>query len=647
MKPHRIRMVHSLLVNYGIYKDLQVYRPPRATAEDMMQFHSDDYVSFLRRVSPDLPARGPNAISELISAVGGGTSSSNSSSQNAYNKILHKFNVGEDCPIVDGLFEYCQISAGGSIAGATKLNNGLADIAVNWAGGLHHAKRGEASGFCYINDIVLAILELLKYHQRVLYIDIDVHHGDGVEEAFYTSDRVMTVSFHKYGEFFPGTGAIGDTGFGPGRGYSINVPLRDGIDDESYSSVFEPIIGRVMEWYRPGAIILQCGADSLAGDRLGCFNLSHRGHAHCLDFVKRFNVPLLVLGGGGYTIRNVARCWAWETAMAASGSCNGGGVDNNNNNNGHYLPEEIPYNDYFEYYGPDYSINVPPNNMTNLNTKDYLGRVVERVTESLRGSIFAPGQQMHHAPKDLFGDISGRRSSSLKNGNGGGADSDEDGGGADDGGDDVLFAFGTGNGNSSSSSGSSSSSSSSGSSSSGSSSSSSGSGSGGGSEDEDSDQVGPSRGLGNGRRQSRRTINRRTHQTNAASSAQKKKSKAEEKLVDEFEEFFALESLHRRRAASLAKAEESIRIMTENSSRQKKDISAKFEDLEIIGNVDVATTETATDVAAAADISNVFTETAADLSIGSKESKTEESKTEESKQLSEDRTNAEESQNPA
>jgi histone deacetylase 1/2 len=88
------------------------------------------------------------------------------------------------------------------------LNRGLCDIAINWAGGLHHAKKSEASGFCYVNDIVLGILELLRYYPRVLYIDIDVHHGDGVEEAFYTTDRVMTVSFHKYGEFFPGTGEL-------------------------------------------------------------------------------------------------------------------------------------------------------------------------------------------------------------------------------------------------------------------------------------------------------------------------------------------------------------------------------------------------------------------------------------------------------
>ena len=134
---------------------------------------------------------------------------------NDYQKQMQRFNVGEDCPVFDGLFEFCQISAGGSIAGAVKLNKQQTDVCINWAGGLHHAKelgfiwssknpsfwvllrsrnenhkkKSEASGFCYVNDIVLAILELLKHHQRVLYIDIDIHHGDGVEEAFYTTDR--------------------------------------------------------------------------------------------------------------------------------------------------------------------------------------------------------------------------------------------------------------------------------------------------------------------------------------------------------------------------------------------------------------------------------------------------------------------------
>lgn len=132
-------------------------------------------------------------------------------------------------------------------AAAQRLANGTSDIAINWAGGLHHAKKREASGFCYINDIVLAILELLRSVPRVLYIDIDCHHGDGVEEAFYTTDRVMTCSFHKFGEYFPGTGTLEDRGRGKGKGYAVNVPLKDGITDESFKSVFEPVSLVVIE----------------------------------------------------------------------------------------------------------------------------------------------------------------------------------------------------------------------------------------------------------------------------------------------------------------------------------------------------------------------------------------------------------------
>ena len=273
----------------------------------MTKFHSDEYIRFLKNIRPD-------NISE-------------------YNKLMARFNVGEDCPVFDGLYEFCSISSGGSVAGAIKINKQQTDIAINWGGGLHHAKKSEASGFCYVNDIVLAILELLKYHQRVLYIDIDVHHGDGVEEAFYTTDRVMTVSFHKYGEYFPGTGDLRDIGAGKGKYYAVNFPLRDGIDDEVYETIFQPVMSKVMDVYQPNAVVLQCGADSLTGDRLGCFNLTLKGHGRCVEFMRSFNVPLLLLGGGGYTIRNVARAWTYETSLAL-------GVD---------ISNELPYNDYFEY----------------------------------------------------------------------------------------------------------------------------------------------------------------------------------------------------------------------------------------------------------------------------------------------------------
>lgn len=342
MKPHRVRMAHCLALSYGLYKKMQIYRPNLINEEEMTRFHADDYIDFLRHVTPD--------------------------NVNDYDVEMQRYNIGVDCPVFDGMFKFCQISSGGSVGGAYKLNRGEADICVNWAGGLHHAKRSEASGFCYVNDIVLAILELLRFHQRVLYIDIDIHHGDGVEEAFYTTDRVMTISFHKYGEYFPGTGSMRDKGMEKGSNYSLNFPLRDGIDDDGFESIFKMVLTRVMEKYSPGAVVLQCGADSLAGDRLGCFNLSLRGHGACVEFMKSFNVPLLVLGGGGYTIRNVSRCWAYETALIC----------------GAELPDEIPLNAFFEYYSPDFNLHITPSNMENQNSRGYLDSVTEYLYKVLK-----------------------------------------------------------------------------------------------------------------------------------------------------------------------------------------------------------------------------------------------------------------------
>ena len=165
-------------------------------------------------------------------------------------------NIGDDCPIFDGLFEFGNLYSQGSVMGAAHLNAGHSDFAINWAGGLHHAKKQEASGFCYINDCVLAILELLKVHERVLYVDIDIHHGDGVEEAFYTTDRVMTCSFHKYGEYFPGTGTLEDIGAEQGKNYAVNFPLNDGMDDENYINIFKPVMDEIFLRYRPGALVM-------------------------------------------------------------------------------------------------------------------------------------------------------------------------------------------------------------------------------------------------------------------------------------------------------------------------------------------------------------------------------------------------------
>jgi histone deacetylase 1/2 len=360
MKPHRLRMTHQLILAYGLYRKMEVYRPKPATDRQLQQFHSEDYIDFLKKITPD--------------------------NLKTYSNLLQKYNMGEftDCPVFDGIYEFTTTYTGCSLDGAVKLNHGLTDIAINWSGGLHHAKKMESSGFCYINDIVLAILELLKYNPRVLYIDIDVHHGDGVEEAFYTTDRVMTVSFHKYGDFFPGTGDIKDVGAKSGKYYSVNVPLQDGIDDSSYESVFKPVIDKVMEVYRPTAVVLQCGADSLTGDRLGCFNLTLNGHAKCVEHIKQYNIPTLVLGGGGYTVRNVARCWTYETSVLL----------------GVQIPNELPYNDFYEYYSPDFKLHLNENNMENLNKKDYLDNITSRILQNLKNIQGAPSVQMHPVPPD-------------------------------------------------------------------------------------------------------------------------------------------------------------------------------------------------------------------------------------------------------
>ncbi|KAL2675379.1 histone deacetylase [[Neocosmospora] mangrovei] len=371
MKPHRIRLAHSLIMQYNLYQKMEIYRAKPATRGEMTQFHTDDYIDFLQKVTPD--------------------------NMDSFMREQGKYNVGDDCPVFDGLFEFCGISAGGSMEGAARLNRQKCDIAINWAGGLHHAKKCEASGFCYVNDIVLGILELLRFKKRVLYVDIDVHHGDGVEEAFYTTDRVMTVSFHKYGEYFPGTGELRDTGIGQGKNYAVNFPLRDGITDVSYRSIFQPVIENVMKYFQPEAVVLQCGGDSLSGDRLGCFNLSMDGHANCVNFVKSFNLPTLVLGGGGYTMRNVARTWAFETGVLV----------------GQEMERTLPYNEYYEYYAPDFELNVRSSNMENSNSREYLEKITSAVIDNLRQTGPAPSVQMQDVPRKPFGGMTDEEEAEL------------------------------------------------------------------------------------------------------------------------------------------------------------------------------------------------------------------------------------------
>lgn len=320
MKPWRLTLTKHLVMGYGLQFAMDNYEALPASKETVEAFHDPEYVDFLSRVTPQtfeqlchvyankIPPGSPDDIVKL----------------GPFNLSV---SPGADCPVFDGMSDYLFLYTGATMEAVSKLINHESDIAINWSGGLHHAHKTEASGFCYINDIVLAILELLKVHPRVLYIDIDVHHGDGVEEAFASSDRVMTISFHRYGIvadvqpphlFFPGTGNVSDIGNqdSVGKHFSLNVPIPAGIGDDDYSRLFQAVIDRALSSFRPDAIVLQCGADSLGGDRLGQFNLNIKTHGECLAHIKRTGIPLLVLGGGGYTARNVARAWCHETALA-------------------------------------------------------------------------------------------------------------------------------------------------------------------------------------------------------------------------------------------------------------------------------------------------------------------------------------------
>lgn len=346
MKPQRVRITDTLISVYGLKDKLNMlcpeYYPDVTESIDFTKFHSDEYIDFLKHVTPE--------------------------NQKMLTEQLIMFNINDDCPIFEGLYDFCKVYCTGSVLGAHVLNTKVSNIAINWSGGLHHAKKNEASGFCYINDCVLGILELLQYHDRVLYIDIDIHHGDGVEEAFFTTDRVMTLSFHKYGDFFPGTGGLFDKGFGRGIHHSLNVPYHEGMDDFWYESVFKIVVDEVIDKFRPGAIVMQCGADSLSGDRLGCFNLSIKGHGSCVDYVKKLNIPVLVLGGGGYTIRNVPRCWTYETGLLV----------------GEQLDNSIPPNQYSDYFYPEFKLHMPISNMENVNSIDYLNYLLENILGSLK-----------------------------------------------------------------------------------------------------------------------------------------------------------------------------------------------------------------------------------------------------------------------
>lgn len=196
-------------------------------------------------------------------------------------------------------------------------------------------------------------------------------------------------SSDRTGEFFPRTGKLDDNGHGLGKHYCLNVPLKDGITDRMYKDLFKTVVQDTFDAFRPSAIVLQCGADSLGCDRLGAFNISIKGHGACVEFVKKLNVPLLVLGGGGYTINNVSRCWTYETAILV----------------GESLPDQLPHTVYDSFFEDSQWKLHPPltGKVENENTPASLDRIAASIHNKLRYLQGAPSVAMQEIPPDLQG----------------------------------------------------------------------------------------------------------------------------------------------------------------------------------------------------------------------------------------------------
>ena len=256
---------------------------PRATPEQLVRFHHADYIQALMDAERDQrldPAR------------------------------RERFNIGKlENPIFPEIFSRPATASGATMLAARLLADG--GIVYSPAGGTHHGRPDRASGFCYLNDPAMGILGMLDQGlTRIYYVDVDAHHGDGVQDAFADDDRVFTLSVHENGRW-PATGAAEDRAGGMAR----NLPVPAGFNDSEMAAIVDRVILLLGRAFRPEAVVLQCGADALAEDPLSRLELSNRALWHVVRAVRGLAPRLLVLGGGGYNPWSVGRCWAgvWAT----------------------------------------------------------------------------------------------------------------------------------------------------------------------------------------------------------------------------------------------------------------------------------------------------------------------------------------------
>jgi acetoin utilization protein AcuC len=317
LKIERLRLAHDLCKAYGLF-DLpgtQRIEAEPARESDILRFHTGAYVDVLKQASAG----------------------------RFHGFYAHGLGFGDN-PIFPGLWEWSLLHTGATLQCARLVSEGLAEIAFNVAGGLHHACPDRASGFCYVNDVVLALYHFLDRGQRVLYLDIDAHHGDGVQWAFYEDPRVLTVSFHQDGStLFPGTGSVQERGKGKGLGYAVNVPMLPGTDDRVFLQGFHAVVPRLLKGFAPDVLVTQLGVDTFRDDPLAALELTSNGFVSVVSFLKDSALPWVALGGGGYQVRNVARAWTLAWAVM-------NGVD---------LPDDLPPSMKDAFPGPGQRLRDP------------------------------------------------------------------------------------------------------------------------------------------------------------------------------------------------------------------------------------------------------------------------------------------------
>ena len=286
MRPIRLRYTYDLLQSYGAFDgNASVLVPPRqATEAELQMLHSAEYVAAVRSFGLGLSTHDPGRFN---------------------------FSGQGDNPTYLGMYEAAAMSTGASLVAAELVVAKEVDVAFNISGGLHHAAAGHASGFCVFNDPAVAIRYLLEQGLRVAYVDIDAHHGDGVQNAFFEDDRVLTISVHESGQFlFPGTGFVSEMGEAGGVGFSVNLPLYPYTDDEIYLEVFREVVPPLLQAFAPDVLVTQLGIDTYHTDPLTHLQITTRGYVEAVRELSRLEIPWLAMGGGGYDLGAVARSWA-------------------------------------------------------------------------------------------------------------------------------------------------------------------------------------------------------------------------------------------------------------------------------------------------------------------------------------------------